>query len=205
MNNNTFKLAFIGFGSGLLSYFFPEQFFLFNDFWFKPGTIFGIVLALYFFTFKKQLFSTLKSILWIIASTGSYIAAWWAMMTFPYVENENIEEFISRITPDLAIPLIIGGLVGACLMVLSYRYLLFPIKRKYIPALTILGGILALSWYIIPDGFLFHLQDIGRPSFRVDLDLPSQENIFGLIVFWQMGMASALGWVMDQAGNGKNK
>ena len=189
---NTILLALVGLISGLLSFLINYLPFLdvLLDQWklfIAAGFVFGVVIALYFLLLQKQA-SIMKLLLWIAASIGSYYVAVITVIDFPFTLDYPDEFFF---------PLISGGIVGAFLMLLGFKHLLHSISKKQLLELTFLGGILGLSWYIIPDHLFF-------PS-EPPNDVFAGEKLLSLYIFWQMGMAGALGWVMDRAGNGKNR
>lgn len=131
----------------------------------NPGILFGIGISIYFVLFLRYRKSLLRLIFWIAASQGSYhIAVRIATLTF----RDLRQDLPSQLT------MITAGTVGAFLMLLGFCFLLYKLNVKHIISLSLLGGLLSLSFYVSP-------------------------YFLPLYVFWQTGMAAAIGWVMDSS------
>lgn len=91
----------------------------------------------------------------------------------------------------LPIALLLGGLVGSCIVLLAFGLFIHDINLSEYFMGVIVGGILGLSWYVIPSGILFGPTDVG-PEFS-GADFLSEEHFLSLYLFWQAGMAALLG------------
>lgn len=198
----TFGLAIAGFISGILSLYssillkliVPESM---SDIWTSsilPGTIFGasIILGMFVFKLKKLIF--FRCILWILGSTLSYFSAYSITLYLltpisEFISNSTMVSARNNFDASLLYALLFGGLIGGFLVSVFFHLLLVPLRLKHSIVLSLLGCVLSVSLFIMPEGPSFNLSILGE----------LQGNFLGLFIIWQTGMAAALGWVMDKS------
>lgn len=173
MSMKIIYLLFLGLISGSVSYFsanIPEI-----GLWVGPGLVFGVVLGIHFYTkgfpVSRKLFS------FILCSVAAYYAA------------VNITFFSLNIIPRLPVILVVAGFVGSLVLTSCLYVFILPIKNQHLTALVIFGGLLGLSWYLLPEESIF------GPSRGYG---PAQESLLSLLVFWQMGMMVGIGLATDK-------
>ena len=162
------QLQFLAYGavSGILSWLFANTD-TNNDytndytFYIFTGLTFGVVV--YIMSKRYVSISTTKGLAWIIVSiTSFYIAVQEAL----YIATQQIS------APEHYVPFLLGGAVGAFLMLLGFHLFILELNWKSVLVLTLLGGVLGL-------GFLVNFNSI----------LP-------LFLIWQTGMILAIGNVL---------
>lgn len=144
-----------------------------------PGVVFSIAALIYIRTIKKiNIFQTPLSPLWILMCSFAYFSAVWIVLSFTTggesswtAPVQDYNENAEKFNNFMAYGL--GGLIGSFLMLLGFKYFLLSISLRNILFLTILGGMLSLS-------------------------MPLTSQFLVLFVFWQTGMATALGFILDK-------
>ena len=184
---NFFYLVYFGIISGVLSYFSgylipyldklsgntpivsPTINFLI---FLIPGILFGIFISLYFLKYNQNFKgkALLKSIIWIIISGLGYYAA--VSVTI-------------GMGPPYHPAFFIGGLVGAFITLLGFRFLIARLSILEIISLTMLGGVLGLSWFM--GNFFNHA--------LVESVKDHDPQYFFLFTIWQAGMALGMQFV----------
>src|SRR5258706_1464118 len=147
---------------------------------FLPGILFGIIIGGNYFVVHRKVPSFIKFILFIIFSTIGYIAAYFSTTFTGVILVGNPFRLI--IIPLLA------GLFGSLILLIGYHICITPHTVKQFITLLFLGGVLSLSTYIIPDGLLF--------SSGIQIAQFPASWLFSLFIFWQTGMAGAIGWTI---------
>ncbi len=135
--------------------------------WVLPGIAFGIAGAIYTFLFMRiSSLRTTLSLIWIAASTASYYAA--ASLAF----------FTLMWISSFWVAFLFAGLGGGILMLLSWHFLVYNIRARFLFFLVLLAGVLGLIPILFSD--------------PLNQNLPLQT----LFVVWQYGMGTALGFAM---------
>lgn len=124
----------------------------------------------------------------ITLSTFAYIA----VFVLTALVGNAFESQLSRILPngDEILPFVLFGSVGSSLVLAGLNYYLVSLTIKQFVRLTLLGGVLGLSFFAIPSGIL--TSGSGSTS-----GIPTTENVVGLLVLWQMGMMAGIGFLIQ--------
>lgn len=186
-------LGFLGLISGCISAFFTVS--SVDSQWlmlfFFPGAVFGCIGLIYSLICKQVWWRHLTSLIFVLASTGSYYAAVYVSIR---IMGESVGDkstgplmslmsmlFVSIAVPmgaisPMSFPFLIGGLVGGLLLSISWFLFVCPLPIVSIPILTILSGALGMIAASAPG---------------------DESNIFYVLyILWQFGMASAIGVAM---------
>ena len=198
---NHFYLVYFGVISGILSYFLHAYWIdsaeradnigfstsnLLGDFliawpWlnfffrFLPGIVFGIFMSLYFLRGNRNSKAILKSIVWVITTGLAYCTANFVTST-AFVE-------IGGITVLRDLSFFAGGLTGAIITLVGFRFLITRLSILAIIRLTLLGGVLGLGWFI--GNFFPYYTYVERLQ-------GYNPSYFFLFTIWQVGMALGL-------------
>lgn len=177
---NTIILSALGLLSEIISILLIPATVGFGIF-FIPGLVFGAITALYFLFFRITKHSYSSLLLWVFISTISYFIAVLIAIFTPHIFN-NFLHICS------------AGTIGALLIISGFHILLFRINRGQFRLLTLLGGVLSLSFYIsfYPD-FIYDLIGYNISTGAGYYD----DNFLPLNIIWQAGMAAGFGWVLD--------
>lgn len=151
---------------------------------YAPGLVFGIFLLLAFFIYNQAVphdsKHIVKYLVWIIMSAVSY---WVAIQSFLHNPLLSFSFFENTGTGGLIVLLYIAGLIGSLIMLISFHYLLSPLKFIQFVILVFMGGLLGLSF-----GYF-----LGNPAEVTSLDT----GLFPLYLIWQTCMATAIGFFID--------
>lgn len=158
----------LGLFSGIFSFVFVSGTGFFPTLYFVPGIMFGffLLLGIYIFKIPQLKFSTA----FVIFSTLGYLIA--------------VFTTLGLIVTIEAFAFLIGGLIGTFIMLIGFAAFIKRLVVGDFIALTVIGGVLALSWYILPSGTFFP---------KDAWDIFRQDSFFSLYVVWQTGMMFLLG------------
>lgn len=151
---------------------------------FVPGIVFSLVIALYFLSLqtKKALLSTC---LFIIFSIASYALGIVLVLDLGIYLNSTY-----FLLASLFIGVFVAGQVGTLYFIKSFRAFIFPLTHQEYIKLIFIGGLLSALGQII---FLVTIKFpiLGSNTFLASAML--------IITFWQIGMATAIGFVMSKS------
>lgn len=171
---NNLKFLIIGLVSGYLSFYLLESTELIEviglggvAIFILPGFIFGLAML-----FLSTGNSIVSKFVWILGSTAaSSMAVLFVFYFGEYIAfGKSGDEFI----------MILAGVIGALIMLIVFSLALRKLGLLQIITLSLLGGILSLSYFI--------------PRLT---DLLLKEQFF-LFLTWQGGMAMALAWATSR-------
>ena len=185
------KLLLIGFVSGIVSYLLAclgvVAFFL------LPGTVYGLFLGFYYYHTKQVVPQRANNIFIFTAiSTLAYVMA----ILGAAVISNNFLDYIS-LNPEIygepIFSFIISGIIGAAILLAGLHYFIKPLTLGQFIRLVLFGGALGLTWFVIPPGTIFpHSSYMSSPF----------EGIFGVLIFWQMGMTLAIETITKNSTDG---
>lgn len=173
----------LGLISGAISAFFA---YVPYDVFVAQGIIFGIALSVAAYIVDRKV-EVIKKIVFIVISTGTYYGV---TVLFLFSSSKLREMFVNQKKAD-ELALILAGAVGATILTIVYCFLIKRILLKHFLLFPILGGILALSYYLLPE----------EPSKQYQLFTYPRLPLMSLFLVWQTGIATALGWASRKSLN----
>ena len=198
--NNKWKLGFFGLIAGILSFFavtnvpWGENIALSLSGFYSPGEIFGIVTASYFIVFSKRDWTFwYKAPGWILTSSIAYYVAVQVALGTMDMFSQSGGGFWSlywlgeNYTAPPPLSMILAGCVGVFILLIGFYLFWSSVTWRQWCALTLLGGLLALSFFL--------------PALITKFWESGSGPYFTLFVVWQTGMAFGFGYILDQ----KNK
>lgn len=189
--NHRYKLGLLAIPSALLSsYFFTldppiGSYFVNTFYFFVPGLVFGALLALYFFRFSDREYSLLLLLRGVLLVIFSAAAFWTAVSVVAKLGNTGLESGL------------ISGFIGALMLLLAMHFTIYRLGVERIVLFSILGAVLGIALK-----YELGIELLGKSGLGVfpiaGLEFPI------LFLVWQVGMAVALGSVLEKqlAGEG---
>lgn len=157
---------------------------------FVPGFVFGLFMWLHYISVsQKQTASAFKLLGSIIFSGLAYFIAFWTffLTNDPYVMAFEKLGFVNPKNSIFASSLLTAGLIGSIILLMSIHFFITKLSLKMFSLCILVGSILSLSWFLFP----FEGKDSLYDKKLVhDFWFP----LFSVFIFWQTGMALAIGW-----------